>query len=79
MKKLHKILLLLVRSISLTGCFKRDDMEGIDVYTTVYPIEYLVKELYGDSSNVLTIYPNGTNTFTYSLTNKQIKDYSNAS
>ncbi len=79
MKKVGKLLLLVISMISITGCFKRDDMEGIDVYTSVYPIEYLVKELYGESSNVYTIYPSGADTFTYTLTDKQIRDYSKAS
>ena len=79
MKKLSKILLLVIMVFSITACFKRDDMEGIDIYTSVYPIEYLVKELYGDSSNVYTIYPSGADTFTYTLTDKQIREYSKAS
>ncbi len=79
MKKFSKLLLLVILIFSATGCFKRDDMEGIDIYTTVYPIEYLVKELYGDSSNIYTIYPSGADTFTYTLTDKQVRDYSKAS
>lgn len=78
MKRLNKILLLLILCFGLTGCFKRDDLEGIDIYTTVYPVEYIMQRLYGDNSNVLSIYPDKINVKDYKLTKKQIKDYSKA-
>ena len=77
MKK--KILLLILILISLTGCdlFKRDNMENINIITTIYPLEYATNYLYGDSSVVNSIYPDDTNTDTYTLTEKQYKDNSN--
>ncbi len=78
MKKNIKLLIILTICVLSVGCFKRDDMEGIDIYTTSYPIEYLVNQLYGDSSNIYTIYPSGADVFNYTLTEKQIKDYSEA-
>lgn len=60
----------------LTGCFKQDSLEGIDIYTTVYPIEYIVNKLYGEHSNVYSIYPDEIDINNYELTTKQIKDYS---
>ena len=62
---------------SLTGCFKKDNFENINIYTSVYPIEYIVNYLYGDYSEIQSIYPDGVDTKKYELTNKQIKDYSN--
>lgn len=59
-----------------TGCFKRDSMEDITIYTTVYPIEFITNRLYGDNSSVLSIYPDGAVASKYELTEKQIKDYS---
>ena len=61
---------------SLTGCFKRDDMEDIDIYTTVYPITYIVQRLYGNYANINSIFPNGIDVSNYELNDKQIKDYS---
>ncbi len=81
-KKMNKkISLLLVSMIVLlaTGCFKRDSMEEIDIHTTVYPIEYVTNALYGESSNVSSIYPDGIIVDEYELTDKQIIDYSKAS
>lgn len=65
--------------ISLTGCFKRDNLEGITIYTTAYPIEYITNRLYGEHSEVFSIYPDGINISDYTLTEKQIKDYSKGS
>lgn len=75
-KKIISLFLILVMSISMTGCFKSDTMEDIDIYTTVYPIEYIVDRLYGEYSNIYSIYPDGVIPSEYELTNKQIKDYS---
>lgn len=75
MKKIISILSIVCIFMS-TGCFKRDTMEDITIYTTVYPIEYVTNRLYGDNSNVLSIYPDGAVINDYKLTKKQIKDYS---
>lgn len=75
MKKVVCIVLLI--SIFLTtGCLKRDDMEDINIITTIYPIEYVTKRLYGDSSNISSVYPRSVNINNYEMTKKQIKDYS---
>ena len=75
MKRIFKGLFLLLMVFSLTGCFKRDDMEDIDIYTTVYPITYIVQRLYGNYGNVSSIFPNGIDVLNYELNDKQIKDY----
>lgn len=76
---MKKILLLCVVScLFFTGCIKRDSMEDISIYTSVYPIEYLTDRLYGENSKVNSIYPDGVIPKIYSLNDKQLKDYSNA-
>lgn len=77
MKKTIKSLLIIVLTILLSGCIKRDSMEDITINTTIYPISYITERLYGTYSNVLSIYPRGIITNEYELTEKQIKDYSN--
>lgn len=62
--------------VFLTGCLKRDSMEDISIYTSVYPIEYIVDRLYGDNSTIYSIYPNGVIPSMYSLNEKQIRDFS---
>ena len=68
---------LLVLSIFLivltTGCFKRDTMEDISIYTSVYPIEYIVNRLYGKHAEVNSIYPDGIIVDKYTLTDKQLE------
>lgn len=78
MKKNFKFILLLFITLTLTGCLKRDSMEDITIYTTNYPSYYIVNRLYGKFSEVKSIYPNGSNINDYTLTSKQIKDYSKA-
>lgn len=68
----------MISLLLLTGCtlFKRDTMENINIITTIYPLEYSTNYLYGDSSIINSIYPDDTNTDTYELTEKQIRDNS---
>lgn len=79
MKKLLKLLTICTFIlICTTGCFESDKLEGSTITTTVYPVEYLVTRLYGEHSTINSIYPNDTNVTEYTLTQKQIKDYSNS-
>ena len=74
MKK-FKLLLILIGICSITGCFKRDTMDDVSIVTTTYPIQYLVEEIYGYNSDIVSIYPNGVNVDEYTLSNKKIKEY----
>ena len=78
MRKITNVILILFITICLTGCIKRDNMEGITIYTTNYPSEYITKRLYGSFSKVKSIYPDGVNINNYKLTDKQLADYSNS-
>ena len=82
---MKRIIALLICLLSLTGCFKRDTMEDITIYTTIYPIEYITNRLYGEYSNIKSVYPSGVNIqltncedceLLYTLTDKQLSDYS---
>ena len=63
-------------------------MEGINIYTTIYPIQFITENLYQDYGNIQSIYPNGVNiqlencenceNLLYTLTDKQLSDYSKA-
>ena len=76
MKKIIKLMMLMLVCSVLTAC-KQDVFEDIKIYTTVYPMEYIVNYLYGTHSDVDSIYPSGVDVKTYILNDKQIKDYSN--
>ena len=77
MKKILSIISILL-IILTTGCFKRDTMEDITIYTSVYPIEYIVNRLYGKNATINSIYPNGIIVDKYTLTEKQLEDYGKA-
>ncbi len=76
MKKKIFLCILLLLTILTTGCFKRDQMEDINIITTIYPIEYVTKRLYGDSSSITSIYPRGIIVEDNKFTSKQLKDFS---
>jgi len=82
MKKKCKVFIticcFLIIGISMTGCIRRDSMENIQIYTTAYPIEYITQRLYGEHSEISSIYPDGINIDDYKLTKKQIKDFSDS-
>lgn len=84
---MKKILLIMTICLFLTGCFNRDSMEGINIYTTIYPIEFITDYLYGKHGEISSVYPNGVNiqlekcndecdNLLYTLTEKQISDAS---
>lgn len=77
MKKGISLLVLGMAIIGLTtGCLKKDSMQDITIYTTVYPIEYVTNYLYGTNSKVASVYPDGVVPSEYKFTDKQLKDYS---
>lgn len=77
MKKLKIITLLLVAILFITSCsFKTNKLDDAKIYTTIYPVKYIMEYLYGDNSTIESIYPNGVNLNDYTLTDKQIDNYS---
>lgn len=76
MKKIF-YLFIIISVFMLTGCFKNDSMEDITIYTTTYPIEYVVNRLYSEHGNIKSIYPNGIDINNYEVTNILLKEYSN--
>ena len=75
-KKLLLTFLSILSIFLLTGCFETNHLDGSNITTTVYPVEYLVDRLYGEHSKINSIYPNAIDISKYELTNKQIKEYS---
>lgn len=72
-------IILLSLSLVLIGCSSsndRDDAEelnaNITVYTTVYPLQYLVEEISGDSIIAHSIFPPGVDGHMYEPTSKEM-------
>lgn len=74
MKKLKFLLLIMI--FCLTGCIKSNSMDDIKIVTSIYPIEYVVKTLYGEHSTVVSIYPHDYNIADFKVTKVLLKDYS---
>ena len=64
MKKFIAFIIFSVSVLLLTGC-SSDKMEDITIYTSVYPIEYVTNELYGNYSTIYNMYPQGIDPFEY--------------
>lgn len=76
-KKSILLLILLITIIfSATGC-KQDDMEDITINVTNYPNEFIAKKLYGNHATINSIYPDGVDTTTYKISNKNKQEISN--
>lgn len=78
MKKAKILILLLTLIVLLPGCsLTKDSMEDIAIYTTIYPVKYLIDNLYGEYSTIYSIYPSGIDPSEYELSEKKIKEYAN--
>ena len=73
--KLLPIFLIGLSIFLLTGC-TTDTMDGINIESSSYPIEYLTKELYSEHATITKLYPDDVNTQTYKITDKLLKDTS---
>lgn len=77
MKILKKISILTFLLLFLSGCgTNKNNMEDIRIYTTTYPLQYLINTLYKEHSNVYSIYPTGVNLDEYKLSNRKLEEYS---
>ncbi|RDW20925.1 metal ABC transporter solute-binding protein, Zn/Mn family [Oceanobacillus chungangensis] len=79
MKSLYKLLPLLFIGLLVTGCTSAsNDMpssnDNLTVYTTIYPIQYIVEQIGGDSLTVKSVYPPGVDAHTYEPTSKDMTD-----
>lgn len=78
MKKQKLLIFLLPLIIILSGCsLKKDTMEDITIYTTIYPVRYLIDNLYGSNSTIYSIYPSGVDANNFELSDKKIEEYAN--
>jgi len=79
MKKIKLFILSTLLILVLGGCsFKSNKLENAKIYTTIYPVEYIINYLYGENSTIESIYPDGVDLEKYELTSKQIENYSNS-
>jgi len=77
-----RILIILIMTLTLlSGCklnIDTDSMKDIKVYTTIYPIRYLIDSLYGTNSTIYSIYPSGVEPKDFQISDKKLEEYSQA-
>ena len=77
MKRKKFLILIFTILLIMPGCsITKDSMEDITIYTTIYPIKYLLDSLYGDNATINSIYPSGVDTADYELSDKKLEEYS---
>lgn len=76
MKKTVSFLFALI--MVLTACqadsSNESTEENVIIYTSIYPIEFIVKQIAGDLANVKSIYPPGVDAHTYEPTSKEMTE-----
>ncbi len=76
MRKTLILIILLTGMGLLSACDFTD--EEVDIYTTIYPVEFLVKEIVGDTLTVKSIYPRGKDVHDYESSPKDLITLSKA-
>lgn len=78
---MKKIILLILSIFLLTGCelIKTNELKDVDVYTTTYPVKYLITYLYEDNANIYSIYPSDVNFKEYELSEKKLNEFAKSS
>lgn len=76
MKILKGLLLILSIALLLSGCGNTTGNKNNKdiIYTTIYPLQYLVKNIAGDLVDVQSVYPPGVDEHTYEPTAKDLTD-----
>ncbi|WP_067727206.1 metal ABC transporter solute-binding protein, Zn/Mn family [Oceanobacillus damuensis] len=77
MKNLKTMILIIAFSIMIAGCSSTDEVtskqeEQLEIYTTIYPIQYAVERIGGDTVSVETVYPPGVDAHSYEPTTKDM-------
>lgn len=77
MKLLKKIFIFIFIIFLTSGCqTNNNNMENINIYTTTYPINFLINTLYENHSKIYSIYPTGINLDDYELSDRKLEEYS---
>lgn len=80
MKHLKKLSILLFTLIFLTGCnTEQNNMKNINIYTTTYPINFLIDNLYKENCKIYSIYPTGIELTDYELSKRKLEEYAKKS
>ncbi|RLL46541.1 adhesin [Oceanobacillus piezotolerans] len=75
-KAIKSIILLLFISIFMIGCAPKNattkEDDSLTIYTSIYPIQYAIERIAGDTLSVKTVYPPGVDAHSYEPTSKDM-------
>lgn len=73
-----KKIIIIICCLFLVGCdsLKENTKTKDEVYATTYPSKYLINYLYGEHTNIYSIYPSGVDFKEYTLSEKKLNEYS---
>ena len=74
---MKKLIVIVLGLFLITGCFGKES-NNLKTYTTLYPIEFATKYMFGEFSDINNIYPSGADVLNYELTEKQKDIFSNS-
>lgn len=74
-KKIFMLMVAVLSTFILSGCDMKNNTSTMTAYTSVYPVEYILDNLYGDNIAIYSIYPDGISYENYTLNDKQLTDY----
>ncbi|MGL4588750.1 MAG: metal ABC transporter substrate-binding protein [Mycoplasmatales bacterium] len=71
---MRKIILMMLILVVISGCATNSETNNNlpTIYTTVSPIKYFVTELVGESANVKTVYPPGSDLHSYEVSANEL-------
>lgn len=76
MKRILALIIIMILGLFINGCTNSN--EKVDIYTSIYPIEFLVKEIVKDQYGVKSIYPRGKDVHDYEPGPKDMIKMSNS-
>ena len=77
MKKIFSLIIIILSLNLLTGCnVNEKNMENINIYTTTYPINFIINSLYEEHAKVYSVYPTGVDVDKYKLSDRKLEEYS---
>lgn len=79
MKRITFMLALLLMILLLTSCNKEEIITGlkepeVKAYTTIYPIQFVLENIGGDTVSVQSVYPPGVDAHTFEPTSKDMTE-----
>lgn len=72
MKKFAYLILLITIPITISACSQNDENVENTVYTSIYPLQYIVEQIGGDELTVESVYPPGVDAHSYEPSSREM-------